>query len=146
MNMVSEAVKISDLWITKKRLFRKGNSSLFLFHFCYYISAIIYFGGIESNSPFFQILSNPFEPVMIFLIIAETSTHLNSYPVVLIERQTLLIGWNFIPRYTLRKFLHLWLLFTYFSSQRYRSRDYFANGIWGNSVGKMIDERVDEHF
>lgn len=112
-----------------------------LLHICYYI-----FRRYRIELSFF---SNPFESFRTrddILIIAETSTHLNSYPVVLIERRTLLIGWNFIPRYTLRKFLHLWLLFTYFSSQRYRSRDYFANGIWGNSVGKMIDERVDEHF
>lgn len=65
MNMVSEAVKISDLWITKKRLFRKGNSFLFLFHFCYYISAInslyLYISKVSNRTLLFfksfQILS-----------------------------------------------------------------------------------------
>lgn len=61
---------------------------------------ITYFTRIESNRISF--FSNPFKSFRIrddiLITDFETSTHLNSYPIVF-ERRTLLIGWNFVPRF-----------------------------------------------
>lgn len=92
---------------------------------------IIYFRVRVSNSPLFF---KSFQIRDDILIIGETSTHLNSYPIVLFERRTFINWLKFYP-----SLLHVtkilvplhtrfsWLLFTYFSSQRYRSHGCFAN-------------------
>ena len=99
---------------------------------------ITYFTCIESNRisfffKSFQILSNPwwyFDNRFWNVDPSQLVTHRE------FERRTLLIGWNFVPRFKNSR-RHCvsttsWLLFIYFSSQRYRSHDCFANGIWGN--------------
>ena len=98
---------------------------------------ITYFTRIESNRisfffKSFQILSNPwwyFDNRFWNVDPSQLVTHRE------FERRTLLIGWNFVPRFKNSR-RHCvsttsWLLFIYFSSQRYRSHGCFANGIWG---------------
>lgn len=132
---MSEAVKISDFWITKKRLFQKGNS--FLSHFCIKFHKnfdyIFHTYRIESYLFFFksfQILSNPWWYF--------DNRFWNVDPSQLVSHRVWtsnVINWlKFCPSF--RKFssshcVSSWLLFTYFSSKRYRSHGCFANGIWG---------------
>lgn len=101
---------------------------------------IIYFRVRVSNSPLFF---KSFQIRDDILIIGETSTHLNSYPIVLFEHRTFINWLKFYP--SLRKFLSRCILVSLgFYSLIFQARDIGHTAVL-RTKRKMIDEsRVDE--